>query len=754
MVEVGLYRGRSNDTMRGELERKMLSAPPRLLLGAAFLFWGGMHDQAVAGLIAAALVEGRHWVNLRWDFTDKSFARSWQLSVIILILSALVLLQKDNLKANDFLNLLSWLPFMMLPLILSQQYARKGGVPMVTFSFIARRKAAADRKAGRLVEASSIHLGYPVLFLIMIAAGMGVGSLKWIETIDPRYPVGVVILLGWMIFTLDDRRVRLRAWVIAYLISIGLSVLMLWGVVKVYDHFVRGYAGSGGRVSSSQRTQTALGRIRELQLSQNIEWRYFHENGPVPNLLKLGSYNEPLGDVWQARTRILELAEQIPSGRKFKGDFETLLPAGENTFLFEDQNSKRDYGIEGRIQGLIEDEELVPHLSRANRFEGIPSEILAVNSMGSVKMIGVNQGAMDARIQADTEIEEMQLDPTDLDLTYPTAEEKGLEGFLKKIGLSLPEVDSHPTRALARKVGREAGPPNISVEKFREIEAKLALIFSDIDKFEYSLFLAGTDRNTPITEFLEIDRKGHCEYFAGATAMLMRRMGVPCRYAVGYSLQERGIKKQEWILRGQHAHAWVEAYVGGIWVNERNGDMDVWRCRGGEWVDVDLTPPDWVNIQKSQPWYQGWYDWFQGFRISLELRLNQPGVFDRVLNMLVLVGVLLLIFVIYRLILTRRRVNSDTWEKSVGKAGLLAEFEKWVSKRVGARPRSMPMATWLRRSIPVDCDELVLLYERTVFGLNAESGRSLDDSIQIVKLLWKEQEKTPGTKDARGVVKF
>ena len=63
MVEVGLYRERSNDTMRGKLERKMLSAPPRLLLGAAFLFWGGMHDQAVAGLIAAALVEGRHSVS-------------------------------------------------------------------------------------------------------------------------------------------------------------------------------------------------------------------------------------------------------------------------------------------------------------------------------------------------------------------------------------------------------------------------------------------------------------------------------------------------------------------------------------------------------------------------------------------------------------------------------------------------------------------------------------------------------------------
>jgi protein-glutamine gamma-glutamyltransferase len=751
MVEVELYRERFNDTMRGESERDMLSAPPRLLLGAAFLFWGGMHDQAVAGLIAAVLVEGRHWVNLRWDFTHKGFARSWQLSAIILIVSALVLLQKDNLKASDFLDLLSWIPFMMLPLVLSQQYVRKGGVPMVTFSFIARRKAAADRKAGRPVETNSIQLGYPVLILIMIAAGMGVGSLKWVKTIDPRYPLGMVILLGWAIFTLGGRKVRPCAWLVAYLISIVMTIGMSWGVVKIYDHFIKGYAGSGGRLTSTQQTQTSLGRIRELQLSQKIEWRYFHEIGPMPKLLKLGSYNEPLGDIWQARTRIIELAEQIPDGRKFAGDFEILLPDGENTFIFEDDDRELEYGIEGRIQGLIEDEGLIPHLGLTKRFEEIPSEIVAVNSMGSVKMIGVNRGAMEARIQADPESEEMRIDPTDLDLTYPKAEEEGLENFLEEIGLCLPEVGQHPTRALARKVGREGGPPDLTIEKFREIEAKIALIFSDIDQFEYSLFLVGTDRNAPITEFLKIDRKGHCEYFAGATAMLMRRMGIPCRYAVGYSLHERGSGEREWILRGQHAHAWVEAYVGGTWVNERNGDVDVWRCRGGKWVDVDLTPPAWVNIHKSHPWYQGVYDWFQGFRTGLELWLDQPGVFDRVLNVLVLVGVLLLIFVIYRLILTRGRDTSDSWENSIREIGLLKDFEKWLSKRIGKRPRSMPLGTWLRRSLPVGCDELVQRYERAAFGANADSGGDLEGPIRIAKQLWKEQEKTPGTKDARGV---
>jgi hypothetical protein len=370
--------------------------------------------------------------------------------------------------------------------------------------------------------------------------------------------------------------------------------------------------------------------------------------------------------------------------------------------------------------------------------------------MGSVKMVGVNQGAMDAKIQAGSGMKEMRLDPTDLDLTYPKAEEEGLEEFLKAIGLSLPEVGRHPTRVLARKVGRETGPPDLSIEKFRDIKAKIGRTFFDVDKFEYSLFLAGADRNAPITEFLKIDRKGHCEYFAGATAMLMRRMGVPCRYAVGYSLHERGFGEQEWILRGQHAHAWVEAYVGGTWVNERNGDVDVWRCRGGEWVDVDLTPPDWVNFQRSHSWYQVGYDWFQGFRTSLELWVNQSGVFDWILTGVILLGLLLLIFVIYRLGLTRKRKILDTWEQTVRETGLLKDFEKWLTKRVGERPRSMPMATWLRYSLPSGCDEFVLLYERAAFGAN-DSGVILEDSIRIVKQLWKDHEKTPGTKDVRGV---
>ena len=51
-------------------------------------------------------------------------------------------------------------------------------------------------------------------------------------------------------------------------------------------------------------------------------------------------------------------------------------------------------------------------------------------------------------------------------------------------------------------------------------------------------------------------RRGHCQYFATATALLLRRAGHPARCVAGFASQEydeRGV-----VFRGLHAHAWVE----------------------------------------------------------------------------------------------------------------------------------------------------------------------------------------------------
>ena len=93
-------------------------------------------------------------------------------------------------------------------------------------------------------------------------------------------------------------------------------------------------------------------------------------------------------------------------------------------------------------------------------------------------------------------------------------------------------------------------------------------------RFDYSLHYdvpAGTD---PIVGFLTKTKKGHCEYFATAFALLARVGGVPTRMIGGYRVHERNPVGGYYVVREKNAHAWVEAYL------PREG-----------WQTFDPTPP-------------------------------------------------------------------------------------------------------------------------------------------------------------------
>ncbi|MBX3436998.1 MAG: transglutaminase domain-containing protein, partial [Planctomycetaceae bacterium] len=64
----------------------------------------------------------------------------------------------------------------------------------------------------------------------------------------------------------------------------------------------------------------------------------------------------------------------------------------------------------------------------------------------------------------------------------------------------------------------------------------------------------------PLTYFLQMRPPAHCEYFATATAVLLRAAGVPTRYVTGYVAAEQNAFGDYWIARNRDAHAWVEAY--------------------------------------------------------------------------------------------------------------------------------------------------------------------------------------------------
>ena len=70
-------------------------------------------------------------------------------------------------------------------------------------------------------------------------------------------------------------------------------------------------------------------------------------------------------------------------------------------------------------------------------------------------------------------------------------------------------------------------------------------------------------RADPLLDFLLDDHKGHCEYFASATALLARAAGVPARVVVGYRVAEENTLGGYYLVREKNAHAWAEVYLAG-----------------------------------------------------------------------------------------------------------------------------------------------------------------------------------------------
>ena len=91
---------------------------------------------------------------------------------------------------------------------------------------------------------------------------------------------------------------------------------------------------------------------------------------------------------------------------------------------------------------------------------------------------------------------------------------------------------------------------------------------------EYSLD-ADHDRNADVaTEFVFEMEAGYCEYFATSMVAMLRTQDVPARYVTGYGPGEQ-VGEDEYLVRGQHAHAWVEVYIADV-----------------GWVTFDPTPGD------------------------------------------------------------------------------------------------------------------------------------------------------------------
>jgi len=185
-----------------------------------------------------------------------------------------------------------------------------------------------------------------------------------------------------------------------------------------------------------------------------------------------------------------------------------------------------------------------------------------------------------------------------------------LDARERETDLQLPPLDPRIPQ-LARTMSSGA---TSDLERARDIERHLR---SD---FAYTLQLPSAEPRDPLAYFLFTRKKGHCEYFASAMAVMLRTLNIPSRLATGFQSGIYNPLTELWLIRASDAHSWVEAWIPG---------------RG--WTTFDPTPPEpphspslltraGLYLDAAQTFWQEWvvsYD--PGHQGTLADRLEQDA---------------------------------------------------------------------------------------------------------------------------------
>lgn len=388
------------------------------------------------------------------------------------------------------------------------------------------------RRSPRPVAQREVTLTPLYFAAALLAAGVAAQAKPWF------YPSLLALVMAWIFFSLPTPRLR-RSLPFIPLAALagGLGFLGAGSLQHTQQWLQDWYVEQLSDVSNDPyRSQTRIGDLGAIKLSERIVWRVqMAGSTPLPLYLRDGVFTHFDGQTWSARRDSFQPFKQAQS---------------EQTQKLEIIGSSR------KQQALL----ALPQGTR--RIEGLPASI-EQNGYGVVRL-------KEAPDWLHFSVSYAAANNTE---APPSASDLLVDRYHHTLFTQIPDI-----AALAQR--SDAG-------KRRGVEAYFA------GHFSYTLALGKeTGQNRDLERFLLHDQAGHCEYFATATVLLLRHLGIPARYVTGYSLQEYSTLEKRFIARQRHAHAWAEAWI------------------GGRWQEVDTTPSNWLTVEEqTASWWQPASDW-------------------------------------------------------------------------------------------------------------------------------------------------
>lgn len=493
---------------------------PRWLLGALFLFWGVNSDMPVYGLMAALLVEGSYFVRRKWELTRDDFIRVSDVSSFIM-LGSILLIYLTNEPWQIMRRFVIWLPIIHLPLLLSQLYSTSDRIVIGTR--LGLRKGA-EPHAHRPFNLTWIYAA-----LLVFSAAAANNRTVWF------FPF-LMLFVAWALFNYRGRRYPAALWaggialaaVVSLFTALSLNNAFLYSQDRLMEYyqlwFARFYA-------DPFKSDTNIGSLSAFKASSRILMRVRPGDGPgAPYYLTDGVFDTYAVSSWYNRD---------PRSRP--------VPLDENArWLLREPAPP----VEARIDisaWLPRNKGVLPLPQGSHMVSRLNAAGLKELSLGPV-LVEEGPELLDytAHYLPGTD---HAAPPSDRDLMVPTDELPGLDAAI---------VEMAPATRDPRGIID-------AIDRF--------FLF----RFTYSLDAATYGKQqTAVSNFLLQHRRGHCEYFATATVLLLRRLGIPARYKTGFLVDEWSPIEKTYVVRERHGHAWATAWV------------------DGKWLDIDTTPPGWI----------------------------------------------------------------------------------------------------------------------------------------------------------------
>ncbi|MEN8447674.1 MAG: transglutaminase-like domain-containing protein, partial [Cyanobacteria bacterium J06555_13] len=251
-----------------------------------------------------------------------------------------------------------------------------------------------------------------------------------------------------------------------------------------------------------------------------------------------------------------------------------------------------------------------------------------------------------------------------------------------------------------------------------------------------------------VSDFLLNTQAGHCEYFASATALLLRGAGIPARYAVGYSAHEFSSLEGQYIVRSRDAHAWTLVYL------------------DNRWQILDTTPPDWsAQEQAMTSGLQSIPDFFSFLGFQLSFRIRQLGELG--LREVLMIVIPLFCYLLWRSIQVFQGQQKNTAQAGSAEAGAsfvpsgldseLYQIEALLGEQGLARLSEESFLRWCDRiqfQLPADNNTLqtiLTLHYRYRFdpaGLSPTDRQQLQQLSEAWLLTLSQADKSDSSKSA------